>query len=48
MLPSISAVAMPEPIRPPPMTAAFLTFLGFSPISVTPGICQKRVGEYVN
>ena len=42
MLPRISVVAMPEPIRPPPITAAFLTFLGLSPISVTPGICQQR------
>ncbi|KAJ0881697.1 hypothetical protein HanRHA438_Chr10g0476981 [Helianthus annuus] len=35
MLPRIRAVAIPDPIRPPPITATFLTARGFSPISVT-------------
>lgn len=36
------AVAMPEPIRPPPMTATFLIFLGFNPTSVTLGTYPKQ------
>lgn len=53
MLPRIRAVAMPEPIRPPPITATLFTDLGLSPISVTFGTCQrssfmKLKGDYVS
>lgn len=37
------AVAMPEPIKPPPIMATFFIFLGFSPISVTPGIYNTNI-----
>ena len=36
----MEAVAMPEPIRPPPSTATFFTGLGLRPASVTPVTCK--------
>ena len=39
---SIRAVAMPEPIKPPPITATFFMFLGLIPISVTLGTCPDN------
>ena len=42
------AVAMPLPMRPPPMTATLCTLRGFSPASVTPvtffvDLCAKKM-----
>ncbi|KAK3417965.1 hypothetical protein EUGRSUZ_H03945 [Eucalyptus grandis] len=38
---STNAVAIPEPINPPPTTATFLTCLGIKPLSVMPGTCSQ-------
>ena len=38
---SALAVAMPEPMRPPPSTATFRIFLGFRPASVMPFTCSR-------
>uniref|UniRef100_A0A2P2IMP4 Uncharacterized protein n=1 Tax=Rhizophora mucronata TaxID=61149 RepID=A0A2P2IMP4_RHIMU len=37
MLLTMRAVAIPEPIRPPPITATFFMCLGLSPMSETLG-----------
>lgn len=47
MLLNIRDVAMPEPIRPPPITATFFTGLGLSPMSVTLGTCQSNESHVI-
>lgn len=41
----IKAVAIPEPIKPPPIMATLFIFLGLIPTSVTLGTCQRQLND---
>lgn len=41
----VRAVAMPEPMRPPPRTAMTLSDRGCSPVSVTPFTCRRHLSH---